>query len=165
MDRHTELALRTWYPKDHPLHKDLRPAIMGLLGEAGEIVDLVKKYTYKYEKPVDRDKLLEELGDYWYYLRIALYICGLEAGDLKWTGFDDEYCLNDTQGLSINLCVFSVEIYRSFFFNVPVNSAASDALETLRRIIESFYCSIDELTELNYAKLSGGKHGWQEHGA
>lgn len=41
-------------------------ACAGLVGEFGELVDALKK-TWVYEKPLDRENLLEELGDMYFY--------------------------------------------------------------------------------------------------
>jgi len=46
----------------HNLHMAL-----GVAGEAGEVVDLIKKATM-YNKPMDRAKLIEEMGDVEFYL-------------------------------------------------------------------------------------------------
>ena len=40
---------------------------LGLAGEAGEVVDVVKKHTM-YNKALDRGALVEELGDLEFYL-------------------------------------------------------------------------------------------------
>lgn len=40
---------------------------MGIAGEAGEVADYMKKIIF-HEHPVDREKLIEELGDLEYYL-------------------------------------------------------------------------------------------------
>jgi NTP pyrophosphatase (non-canonical NTP hydrolase) len=46
----------------HNLHM-----IIGISGEAGELVDCVKKAII-YRKPIDMDNLIEELGDLEFYL-------------------------------------------------------------------------------------------------
>lgn len=40
---------------------------LGLAGEAGEVADLVKKEVF-HQHPVDRDKLIKELGDCCWYI-------------------------------------------------------------------------------------------------
>lgn len=43
-------------------------AAMGLAGEGGEICDLFKKKLYGTLKPINREDLVKELGDlYWYF--------------------------------------------------------------------------------------------------
>lgn len=42
---------------------------MGLVGEAGEVIDLLKKFKF-HKKPFDRDKLLNEIGDVRWYLEL-----------------------------------------------------------------------------------------------
>lgn len=43
---------------------------MGLSGESGEVLDLVKKH-FAYGKTLDRAKVIEEMGD------VLFYFCGL----------------------------------------------------------------------------------------
>lgn len=40
---------------------------MGLAGETGEVIDLIKKSTF-YGKELDKEKVKEELGDVMFYL-------------------------------------------------------------------------------------------------
>ena len=44
--------------------------VMGLCGEAGEAIDLVKKHLY-HGHPLDREALIKELGDIAWYLVLA----------------------------------------------------------------------------------------------
>lgn len=47
---------------------------MGMSGEAGELLDSVKK-TVIYNKPIDRENIIEELGDmYWYMTGMMDYL-------------------------------------------------------------------------------------------
>lgn len=58
---------------------------MGLCGEAGEVCDLVKKYLF-HGAPLDRDKVLKELGDVRWYMEllcIALSTTLEEVEDLN----------------------------------------------------------------------------------
>lgn len=49
----------------HKCH--LNHMAMGVAGEAGELVDAVKRYTI-YNKPLDRANVIEELGDLRFYM-------------------------------------------------------------------------------------------------
>ena len=47
-------------------------AVMGLCGESGETIDLVKKHLHQGH-PLDKQQLLQELGDIAWYLAEAAY--------------------------------------------------------------------------------------------
>lgn len=51
-------------------------ASLGLAGETGEVIELIKKYVY-HAKPIDRDNLVKELGDVRWYFE-----CMLIANDI-----------------------------------------------------------------------------------
>ncbi len=60
-------AKRTRYDNEQVLTN----CALGLAGEAGQVVDLVKNYTFKGH-PLDKDQLTHELGDVlWYLSQIA----------------------------------------------------------------------------------------------
>lgn len=46
---------------------------LGLAGEAGECADIIKKALFHKNKPIDEDKLADELGDVMWYLSIIAY--------------------------------------------------------------------------------------------
>ncbi len=55
----------------------LTNSVMGLCGEAGEVIDLVKKHLY-HQHPLDREKLVKELGDVAWYLAEAAYAIDMD---------------------------------------------------------------------------------------
>jgi len=61
-------ALRTVYP-DLTTRERLGLCGLGLSGELGEVTDLLKKFLYhRNGKPLDTEKLKDELGDVlWYF--------------------------------------------------------------------------------------------------
>ena len=62
-------ASRT-FPAMHNETK-IENGIIGLFGEGGEIADLFKKFKYQ-KHPMNREKMIEELGDVlWYCAMIA----------------------------------------------------------------------------------------------
>jgi len=63
------------YTKD--LDKQLFIITTGLAGEAGEVVDLIKK-SVRDDKEVDRENLLLELGDVLHYLTIMAIRFGFD---------------------------------------------------------------------------------------
>src|SRR5581483_6897841 len=66
------LALRTLNPK-LTYEQRLGNGAMGIAGEAGEIVDQIKKFLYHGQsKPLDVEKLKGELGDLLWYVSLLL---------------------------------------------------------------------------------------------
>lgn len=71
--KYRDLVLNT-VNKELSQEDKLINGVMGLAGEAGEVIDLVKKFKF-HKKPMDKDKLLKELGDVrWYLELIAISI-------------------------------------------------------------------------------------------
>ena len=54
------------------LKSDMIHASLGIGGESGEILDIVKKHAF-YGKPLDRTKLLEEIGDLLWYVNLLIH--------------------------------------------------------------------------------------------
>ena len=50
-----------------PMQADSLHMAVGVCGEAGELLDAIKKFAI-YQKPLDRDNVIEELGDIEFYL-------------------------------------------------------------------------------------------------
>lgn len=72
LEEYLQLALRTW--ADRPAADRLRNATLGIAGEAGEIVEVVKKHLYHGKSHEEtRAKLEGELGDLFYYTVIYIY--------------------------------------------------------------------------------------------
>ena len=58
----------------HEIASEINPSqlhlvhmVLGISGEAGELVDAVKKHAI-YQKPLDRKNIIEELGDLEFYM-------------------------------------------------------------------------------------------------
>ena len=70
VNEYQKLAMTTLNPDLSP--KDvLINGVMGLCGESGEVIDLVKKHLHQGHA-LDREKLIKELGDVcWYVAEIA----------------------------------------------------------------------------------------------
>jgi NTP pyrophosphatase (non-canonical NTP hydrolase) len=49
---------------------------VGISGEAGELLDAVKKHTI-YNKPIDRENVIEELGDLEFYMEGLIQRLGI----------------------------------------------------------------------------------------
>lgn len=55
--------------------------VMGLNGEAGECIDMVKKHMFQGH-PLDTGKLAKELGDVAWYLAVTAYAIGYDLEDV-----------------------------------------------------------------------------------
>jgi len=62
--------------------KELNLGGMGLAGEAGEACDLIKKVVF-HDKPLDRDKLIKELGDVRWYLEFLCIALGTTIEEVQ----------------------------------------------------------------------------------
>lgn len=58
-----------------PAHLELLHATLGISGEAGEVVDAVKKSIF-YNKPLDIENIVEELGDILFYVQALATLVG-----------------------------------------------------------------------------------------
>ena len=60
----------------------LNIAALGLAGEAGEFVDLIKKHLF-HSHPLDRNKAIKELGDVRWYLELAAFAVGVTMEEVE----------------------------------------------------------------------------------
>ena len=82
-DKFQRRALRTWhsarfspaYQRDH--------AILGLVGEAGELADMHKKDVFKPGHASTKEQRLDELGDVLYYVCILAHLDGATLEDVS----------------------------------------------------------------------------------
>lgn len=76
-DDYQRAALRTAQVDSMSVDELLLNGVMGLCGEAGEVIDLVKKTRFQGHG-MDYDALKKELGDVAWYLAIASYAAGFK---------------------------------------------------------------------------------------
>lgn len=75
-------ALRTWHGSDVTLREQRLHALLGLAGEAGELVDVLKKHFYKPGYEATQDKVKDELADVLYYVAILSNLWGFSFADM-----------------------------------------------------------------------------------
>ena len=66
---------------DIPKEDVLLNALMGLCGESGEAIDLLKKHRFQGHA-LDRDKMIKELGDVAWYLAEAATGLGVDLSEV-----------------------------------------------------------------------------------
>ncbi len=64
-----------------PEKADLLHMAVGVSGEAGELLDAVKKATI-YNKPLDRENMIEELGDLEFYMSRIRQLLGVSRDEV-----------------------------------------------------------------------------------
>ena len=72
---------------DIPRKDVLLNALMGLCGESGEAIDLMKKHLFQGHE-LDRDALIKELGDVAWYLAEAATGLGVDLSDVLQRNLD-----------------------------------------------------------------------------
>lgn len=74
------MAMRT-----KPIYRDFEQqvnnACLGLVGEVGEVVDLIKKWLYQGHQ-LDRRKISEELGDTMWYVALMADALGVSLNEV-----------------------------------------------------------------------------------
>lgn len=75
-NHYQELALRTINPELSP-KEQLLNGLMGLCGESGEAIDILKKHLAQ-KHDLDEEHLAKELGDVAWYLAVASYFLGYD---------------------------------------------------------------------------------------
>ena len=65
----------------------LMNALMGLCGESGEAIDLMKKHLFQGHE-LDREKLIKELGDVAWYLAEAATGLGVDLSEVLQRNLD-----------------------------------------------------------------------------
>ena len=66
---------------------ELLHACLGLSGETGEVVDIIKKHV-AYGKDIDKQELLLELGDTLHYLSRIVDLCGFTLDEVMQGNID-----------------------------------------------------------------------------
>lgn len=67
--------------KPQPIELQRLNWTLGLAGEVGEFVEEVKKQTF-HDHPIDRDKVIKELGDIAWYLAMAASTYGIPLSEV-----------------------------------------------------------------------------------
>ena len=88
-DDYQRAALRTARDKDAP--DEFMHLVLGLVGEAGEIAEKVKKLVRDHDSDLamlDRDNMAAELGDVLWYAAVLASFLGLSLDDVARRNLD-----------------------------------------------------------------------------
>jgi NTP pyrophosphatase (non-canonical NTP hydrolase) len=75
-------ALRTWHGDEVSLREQRLHALLGLAGETGELVDVLKKYFYKPAYQATQEIVKDELSDVLYYVAVLSHLWGFTFEDM-----------------------------------------------------------------------------------
>lgn len=182
-DHYQELALKTWYSPDDPRYLDPRHPLIKLAGEAGEILDLFGKHEYKPgfswwdckicgqasydifhgQEPNSHTytpKVLDELGDWFYYARIVTFQQGISIAE--WILPSSKPY--DTAAALSEINLRCAKLLNGYLVHGDIGPGyIRTAFNWFCSVLIELDCTIDHLTELNYAKLNSapGAHGWK----
>lgn len=173
MDDHTQKALATWYSPDDPLHLDPRYPLIKLAGEAGELLDLFGKNEYKpgfswthcvcgFRNCICENrvpKVLDELGDWYYYYRIVSYIYGRPLRR------KEDYYFWDIDRLLAVMTQNSAVMLNDWLDRKWIDGSRLEVLwGCFAALLDKLGCTLDHLAELNYQKLNSEPtaHGWKK---
>ena len=183
-------ALKTWYSKDNPLHLDPRHPAIKLAGEAGELTDLFGKHEYKpnfswwnckhCKRPQEvhhrilathdgcqnyTPLILDELGDYSYYLRILAYQKGVSFEEIC-KNFNPAWYYRDEDILDLlaELLDDSSKVLNHFLGDKEVSlPTLANCIYGFLAILSKLDTTLDVVLDLNYKKLNSepSNHGWR----
>lgn len=155
-------------------------ALVGMEGEAGELVDAFKK-EWVYNRERDREHLVEELGDYLFYT-VAAFIYYEHNTEtpfevLKTMGemldYPPKYYINNvncraTKELQFSrwLCRVVSDIDLAIIFNHPykISEHLSEALHAFRLLLTILDISLKEVLEANMYKLEKADNARYKNG-
>ncbi len=154
-------ALRT-SPDDHDRVKN---GCLGLIGESGEIVDIIKKHMFQSVAgtPLPVDKLIEEMGDVLWYCIEALTGIGDDvqiALTRKQTyslfAVHTQAGVLDLETTAAMLALFAVNAYTACYFDDNIRffrASIYDIFCTLLLLCRTINTTIDHVAMVNIEKL------------
>ena len=81
--------------------------VMGLCGEAGEVIDLVKKHLHQGHE-LDREAIKKELGDIAWYLAETAYVLGFSLEEV-FQGNIEKLKMRYPEGFSVEASINRTE--------------------------------------------------------
>lgn len=81
LNEYQSSAYSSYFGKSLPTREQLINNSLGLTGEAGEVVDQLKKELY-LNRVISRDEILEELGDTLWHLAVLASVRGVTLQEI-----------------------------------------------------------------------------------
>ncbi len=123
--------------------------LLGLIGETGEVSELVKKDRF-HGKPLNVDRLIEEVGDALWYTAAEFTASELEMSIIDKTTFEELDAIAAIHELTDSLAIFG--IYGTLSAgDVP---ASANRMCLLARILQNHGATLAQAAERNIEKLT-----------
>jgi NTP pyrophosphatase (non-canonical NTP hydrolase) len=103
-------ALETWHdPLLFPDELQIDHAVLGLVGEAGEVANQYKKHLFKPGHQSTRKERLLELGDVLYYMAILAHMDGATIDDVSQLNYEKPTKNGDNHGWAPNWYLYDAD--------------------------------------------------------
>ena len=158
LNEYQRLAMRT-SPDGHDRVKN---GCLGLIGESGEIVDVIKKWMFQSveETPLPVEKLIDEMGDVlWYCAETATGMRAslrLLAGELEINHWHYACRTLDLEQTITSMSACANSVYNAYYVAINPNGAVDQlggVLALLVHLCDMVDTSIEIVAENNIAKL------------
>lgn len=127
---------------------------MGMVGEIGEVVDLVKK-SFAYGRELDKQKLLEELGDFTFYTVGLADMLGVSFTGMAVESVDSKTNMNlATLAFMSGAMLVAHTLEPSAGSDADEREALKEAVIIVGCIARDLGSSLEEVLDLNIKKLS-----------
>ena len=143
--------------------KNMQQVILGLIGEWGEVADILKKHIFQGHK-IDRDHLIEELGDCCWYAMLLIDEAKLDTHVVfykNWRVNSSSYQnMSDIIGLMSHgsKCIGELCGLLYYYSNHGFSLAALDCIRSIFWCIESVAhlhdCTLFDIFAKNVQKIS-----------
>ncbi|MBR6569511.1 MAG: nucleoside triphosphate pyrophosphohydrolase family protein [Clostridia bacterium] len=158
LNEYQKLAMRT----SPDGHDRVRNGCLGLIGESGEIVDVIKKWMFQSvkETPLPVEKLIDEMGDVlWYCAETATGMresLRLLAGELETNHWHHACRMLDLEQTVTSMSSCANSAYNAYYVAINPNGAVDNlcgVLALLMHLCDMVDTSIEIVAENNIAKL------------
>lgn len=119
---------------------------LGMIGELGEIADMIKKHIYQGHT-LNKEKLKEEIGDFmWYYVKWL----SIQNNSSKLFKQFEEYLKKLDKNENFDRIIYSLERISNYMFNEHFRAFA---LEYVAELIAFSNFTLNEILKYNIQKL------------
>lgn len=107
IDENARIVRGTLAPVEGATLRDLQGPV-GFAEEAAEVLGVIKKYAF-HGHPFNRDKLVEELGDAWYYFHATCIHYGIDVEEVV-ANNNKKVSVRYPQGFSTEASIARVDV-------------------------------------------------------